>query len=168
MIFDHNWSDQVRANYSKEALAKMQAALWREGWQEVEEGLPMGWRTRFFDLTGEHAFLTEEGRVVRGAKEAELVLGHGDQLDLVLAWIAKSDTRKEVKDTKSLDWKSDPSLPKGWKLAEDLLLGSLVMDTRGVMVGGRREGIQQMITDHSEPADIFRQLQENRDKKGIR
>ena len=158
----------MRANYSKEALAKMQAALWREGWQKVEEGLPMGWRTRFFDLTGEHAFLTEEGRVVRGAKEAELVLGHGDQLDLVLAWIAKSDTRKEVKDTKSLDWKSDPSLPKGWKLAEDLLLGSLVMDTRGVMVGGRREGIQQMITDHSEPADIFRQLQENRDKKGIR
>ena len=147
----------MRASYSKEALAKMQGSLWREGWKEVE-GLPSGWRTRFFGLTGEQSFLTEEGKVVRGIKEAELVLGQGDQLDQVLAWIAKSDVGKEVKDTHALDWKSDLSLPKGWKTAEDLMLGSLVMDTRGVVVGGRREGIQQMIADHSSPADIFRCL----------
>ena len=147
--------NQVRAAYSKEALTKMQGSLWREGWKEVE-GLPPGWRTRFFGLTGEHSFLTEEGKVVRGAKEAELVLGQGDQLDLVLAWIGRSDMGKEVKDTKSLDWKPRVCLPKGWKLAEDPELGSLVMDTRGVVVGGMREGIQQMIVDHSSPADIFR------------
>ena len=147
----------MRASYSKEALTKMQGSLWREGWKEVE-GLPSGWRTRFFDLTGEQSFLTEEGKVVRGIKEAELVLGQGDQLDQVLAWIAKAVLGKEVKDTNPLDWKPDPSLPKGWKVAEDLLLGTLVMDTRGVVVGGRREGIQQMIADHSSPADIFRCL----------
>ena len=147
----------MRASYSKEALAKMQGSLWREGWKEVEE-LPTGWKTRFFDLTGEHSFLTEEGKVVRGVKEAELVLGKGDQLDLVLAWIGKQDVGKEVKDTKSLDWKDRACLPKGWKLAEDLVLSSLVMDTRGVVVGGRKEGIQQMIADHSSPADIFRYL----------
>ena len=147
----------MRASYSKEALAKMQGSLWREGWKEVE-GLPSGWRTRFFGLTGEQSFLTEEGKVVRGIKEAELVLGQGDQLDQVLAWIAKSDVGVEVKDTNSLDWKERACLPKGWKLAEDLMLGSLVMDTRGVVVGGRKEGIQQMIADHSSPADIFRYL----------
>ena len=136
----------------------MQGSLWREGWKEVEEEglLPNGWKTRFFTLTGEHSFLTEEGKVVRGVKEAELVLGKGDQLDRVLAWIGKQDIGKEVKDTKSLDWKDRACLPKGWKLAEDLVLGTLVMDTRGVVVGGRKEGIQQMIADHSSPADIFR------------
>ena len=149
----------MRASYSKEALAKMQGSLWREGWKEVEEGLlPTGWKTRFFGLTGEHSFLTEEGKVVRDIKEAELVLSKGDQLDLVLAWIGKQDMGKEVKDTNSLDWKERACLPKGWKLAEDLMLGSLVMDTRGVVVGGRKEGIQQMIADHSSPADIFRYL----------
>ena len=149
--------DQVRASYSKEALVKMQGSLWREGWKEVE-GLPSGWRTRFFGLTGEQSFLTEEGKVVRGIKEVELLLGQGGQLEQVLAWIAKAVLGKEVKNTNPLDWKPDPSLPKGWKVAEDLLLGTLVMDTRGVVVGGRREGIQQMIADHSSPADIFRCL----------
>ena len=133
----------------------MQGSLWREGWKEAE-GLPKGWRTRFFGLTGEHSFLTEEGKVVRGIKEAKLVLGKGEQLDKVLAWITQSDVGEVVKNTNSLDWKSDPSLPMDWKQAEDLELGALVMDARGVVVGGRREGIQQMIADHSSPADIFR------------
>ena len=145
----------MRANYSKEALAKMQGSLYREGWSEVEEGLPPGWRTKFFALTGEHSFLTEEGKVVRGVKEAELVLGPGDQLDQLVAWSAKPRVGEEVKDMKSLEWKLDPSLPSGWKLAEDLM-GTLVMDSRGVVVGGRKEGIQQMIADHSSPAEIFR------------
>ena len=107
----------MRASYSKEALEKMQGSLWREGWKEVE-GLPKGWRTRFFGLTGEQSFLTEEGKVVRGIKEAQLVLGQGEQLDKVLAWI-QSDVGEVVKNTNSLDWKSDPSLPVDWKQAEE-------------------------------------------------
>ena len=145
----------MRANYSKEALAKMQGSLFREGWREVEEGLPTGWRTKFFALTGEHSFLTEEGKVVRGVKEAELVLGPGDQLDQLVAWSAKPKVGEEVKDMESLEWKLDPSLPSGWKLAEDVM-GALVLNSRGVVVGGRKEGIQQMIADHSSPAEIFR------------
>ena len=127
----------------------MREALGREGWREGE-GLPEGWRWRPCPTSGEARLLTREARVVHGARELELVVPEGEEKEQVVRWLRAAGGGVEVE-----EWREDGGPPEGWRLGQGVG-GPVVQDARGVVMGGRREGIQVMIGEHYSPAAIFK------------
>ena len=133
----------VKQKYSNESVARLTSSLSREGWGE-EEGLPQGWRVRREE--GRERLLTGEGKLLYGVREALLMLGQGEDKEKLLIWGGGKEAGEEG------GWQEASSLPPGWQLGE----GGRIRDSRGVVLGGRREAIQLMIREHHSPAHIFR------------